>query len=57
MSDELYTDEELQLRIAHELDVVDFLDIIEMPFAELLTIIFPELDEEQREALKRNLTS
>ncbi len=50
---EIYNEEELKLRVTHELDVLEFMDTIEMSFAELLDIIFPELDEEQKEDLAR----
>jgi len=49
----LIDDEELKLRLAHELDVVEFLDTLDMTFEELLDIVFIELDDEQKEKLER----
>ena len=49
----LIDDEELKLLLAHELDVVEFLDTLDMTFEELLDIVFIELDDEQKEKLER----
>lgn len=52
----LTNDEELQDLITSKMDVVEFLDTIEMSFEELVAIVFPELNEEQRSQLKRTLS-
>lgn len=49
----LINDEELKLRIAHELDIVEFLDTVQWSFTDLLEVVFNELDDEQKEELAR----
>ena len=51
----LLNDQELKIKVAATLDVVEFLDIVQMSFAELLDIVFDELNEEQKEELTRTV--
>ena len=53
----LIDDEELKLRVVHELDVSEFMDTCDISFAELIDIVFDELDEEQKENLIRTIAS
>lgn len=47
------TDEELKLLVVNQLDVLEFLDIIGMDFAELVQLVFEDLNEDAREELQR----
>jgi hypothetical protein len=51
----LLNDQELKIKVAATLDVVEFLDTVQMSFAELLDIVFDELNEEQKEELTRTV--
>ena len=53
----LINDEELKIRVAHELDVSEFMDACDISFAELIDIVFDELDEEQKENLIRTIAN
>lgn len=53
----LIHNDELKSLISKELDVAEFLDTIEMSFEELIEIVFPELNEEQRSRLEQTFTS
>ena len=46
-------DEELKLQVVAQLDVLEFLDIISMDFAELVDLIFEDLNEDAKEELER----
>jgi hypothetical protein len=46
-------DEELRLQVVAQLDVLEFLDIISMDFAELVDLIFEDLNEDAKEELER----
>ena len=46
-------DEELKQLIACELDPLSFLDACGISFEELIDLVFPELNEEQRQELER----
>lgn len=48
-------DEELKEQIAAQLDLIEFLDIVQLTYIEVIDIIFKELNDEQKEELKRSV--
>lgn len=48
-------DEELKEKIAAQLDLLEFLDLVQLTYEEVIDIIFKELNDEQKEELTRNV--
>ena len=46
-------DDELKAAVLGELDVLEFLDLVGMDYAELIDLVFEDLSEESREELLR----
>ena len=51
---EILKRQELKDRILHELDIIQFIDILEMSYEEVVTLLLEAASEEQREAIERH---
>lgn len=54
---EILKRQELKDKIFHELDIIEFIDILEMSYEEAVDILLKAASEEQREAVERYFLS
>lgn len=54
---EILKRQELRDRIFHELDIIQFIDILEMSYEEAVDILLNAASEDQREQLERHFLS
>ena len=54
---EILKRQELRERILHEIDILQFIDILEMSYEEVVTTLLDSASEEQREQIERYFLS
>lgn len=54
---EILKRQELKDRILHEMDILQFLDMLEVPYEDVIDILLENATEEQRETIERHFLS
>ena len=49
--------QELRERILHEMDILQFLDMLEIPYEEVIDILLTNASEDQREQIEHHFLS
>lgn len=51
---EILKRQELKDRILHEMDILQFLDMLEIPYEEIIDVLLENATEEQRETIEQH---